>query len=202
MPDIRLVRPRGSWLWIVTAVLAFLAIAVWAFGTFGRDPTAVEERPMIGELLNFGAERTPVLPVFPTPFDSIAPLSARDLGILVQLRGTAESPVRNNAVFVRGTDNRRIMVRFEPPPPEGALDHIRAGGPINVVGYLQKIAVAEFRVWMDTLGVRVPRAPPAGRFGHLPDPAFARIDSLYIKEYYVSVRPEGVHGPPIEAQDE
>jgi hypothetical protein len=198
MPDIRFFRTRASRLWLWTGGLALIAIAVWAWGTFGRDPTAEAERPQIGQALNFGADRAPVLPVFPTPFDSIAPLDTRDLGAYVHLRGTAESGLRRNAVWTRATDGRRILVRFEPAPEESAVQHVRSGGSINVSGYVQKIAVAEFQSWMDSLGVRIPRPAPGVKFGDLPDPAFARLDSLFVKEYYVSVRPEGVRGPNVE----
>lgn len=201
MPDIRFFRTRASRLWLWMGGLAVIATSVWAWGTFGRDPTAEDELPQIGQALNFGADRAPVLPVYPMPFDSVTPLATRDLGSYVHLRGTAESALRRNAVWTRATDGRRILVRFEPPPEDTALTHIRPGGAVNVSGYVQKIAVAEFQTWMDSLDVRIPRPAPGVKFGDLPDPAFARLDSLFIKEYYVSVRPEGVRGPRTDADD-
>ena len=39
--------------------------------------------------------------------------------------------------------------------------------------------MSEFRQIVDSLNVRIPRPPPARKFGDLPDPSFARVDSLY-----------------------
>jgi hypothetical protein len=197
MPDIRLVHARSNRLWLWSGLLALIAIAVWAWGTFGYDPTAEGERPQIGEALNFGAERAPVLPIFPMPFDSVAPLSAHDIGTYVQLRGSALSAVRRDAVWVRSNDGRRILVRFEPSPPENAIAHIRSGGAVNLSGYVERVALAEFNLWMDTLGVRIPRPRPGAKFGDLPDPEFARVDALFVRDFYVSVRPEGTRGPQL-----
>ncbi len=63
---------------------------------------------------------------------------------------------------------------------------------VELDGYLSKISNAEFKVWMDTLGVHIPRPPPGNKFGDLPDPSFARVDSLFIKSFYISVRPEAL----------
>ncbi|HYJ81179.1 MAG TPA: hypothetical protein VEW03_16310, partial [Longimicrobiaceae bacterium] len=120
-------------------------------------------------------------------------------GRVLRLSGWAESGVRRNAVYVRAADGRRILVRFEPEPPEGALRGIYAGGAVDMNGYLQKLSRAEFDVWMDTLRVVVPRPRPGVKFGDLPDSSFARVDSLFVKDYYLSVRPEGLRpGPPPE----
>jgi hypothetical protein len=73
---------------------------------------------------------------------------------------------------------------------------------VDLDGYLEKISEAEFQVWMDSLGVSIPRPPPGRKFGDLPEPAFARIDSLFIKNFYISVRPEALQPketrPPLE----
>src|SRR5918998_153898 len=65
--------------------------------------------------------------------------------------------------------------------------------PVEVDGYLSKLSRTEFDVWMDTLRFAVPRPKPGVKFGDLPDSNFARIDSLFIKDFYLSVRPEGIH---------
>lgn len=192
MADFRLFRPRTNRVWLWSGCLAALAFLFWAWGTFYRDPTTHRRARLAGEAANFGAERTAVIPVVATPLDSVKPIEAGDLGLLVELRGTALSPVRRSAVWVGATDGRRILVRFEPQPPAEALRQIYPGSAIALDGYLQKLALAEFKVWMDTLGVSIPRPPPGVKFGDVPDPGFAHIDSLFIKEYYVSVRPEAL----------
>ena len=196
MTDIRLVRPRANRIWLWTGSLAVLALLFWAWGTFYRDPTAHRKARLAGAAANFGAERAPVLPVIPAPFDSVKPLDAGDLGLLVRLRGGALSPLRRSAIWVGATDGRRILVRFEPPPPAEALRQIHSGSAIDLNGYLQKLALAEFKVWMDTLGVHIPRPPPGVKFGDVPDPGFAQIDALFIKDYYISVRPEALTHDP------
>jgi hypothetical protein len=108
------------------------------------------------------------------------------------VRGVAESGVRVNSVWVRTTDGYRILVRFEPAPEPEQLRRIGPGSSVDFDGYLNAIALAEFHQIVDSLGVRIPRPPPARKFGDLPDPGFARVDSLFIKNYYVSVRPEGI----------
>jgi hypothetical protein len=167
-----------------------VALAAWAIATFGGDPTDPDEQPQIGAAANFGAERAPVLPAQSAPFQSLVPLQERDLGRLVHLTAIVQSRVVDNKVWVQTVGGRRILLRFEPAPPEGALAGVRPGARIDVDGYLQKISRAEFKVWIDTLGVSVPRPPPGRKFGDLPNPEFARIDSLFIKNFYVSVRPE------------
>jgi hypothetical protein len=92
---------------------------------------------------------------------------------------------------VRADDNRRILVRFEPAPPEGGV-RLPPGGTVDLSGYLEKVSRAEFNVWMDTLRVAIPRPPPGRKFGDLPDSSFARVDSLFIKNFYLSVRPESL----------
>lgn len=202
MADIRLVRPRGHYVWLVTGLLAALALGVWAWGTFMRDPTKDAETLKVGAAANFGVDRAPVLPARPVPFDSMMPLQTRDLGRFVQLRGLAASPVRNGGVWVRADDGRRILVRFEPLPPEDALRRVQANGRVDLTGYLDRIALAEFRVWMDSLGVSIPKPPPGRKFGDLPDPEFARVDKLFIKDYYISVRPEALRRNETEGADE
>lgn len=191
MVDIRMVRRAGSYVWLLTGALALIALLIWAMATFLGDPTERAERTRIGAAANFGAERAPVLPPRPASFASLAPLEQGDLGRLVHLTGTVESRVAN-AAWVRTADGRRILVRFEPPPPEQALAGIRSGGGIDVEGYLQDISRAEFRAWADTLRISLPRPSPTTRFGQAPSPEFLRTDSLYIREFYISVRPEGL----------
>ena len=192
MADIRLVRPRGSRIWIWTGPLALVALAAWAIATFAGDPTDPGEQPQVGAAANFGAERAPVLPAQSAPFQSLVPLQERDLGRLVHLTAVAQSRVVDNKVWVQTDGGRRILLRFEPAPPPEALSGIRPGARIDLDGYLQKISRAEFNVWIDTLGVSIPRPPPGRKFGDLPNPEFARIDSLFIKTFYVSVRPEAL----------
>jgi len=192
MADIRLTRPRGSRVWLWTGVLAFLGIALWASAFFVGDATDPTEQPRVGAALDLGADRPEVLPAVSVPLQTLVPLENRDLGRLVRLTGVAESPVRQNAVWVRTSGGRRMLVRFEPPPEPELIARIRPGSSLELDGYLSQISRAEFDVWMDTLGVRIPRPPPAPRFGNLPDPDFARVDALFIRNFYVSVRPEAL----------
>jgi hypothetical protein len=192
MADIRLARSRSARVWLWTGALAAIGIVVWASAFFLGDATAPDELPRVGAALDLGAERPPVLPAQPVPLQTLTPLDTRDRGRLVSISGVAESGVRAAAVWVRTTGGRRLLVRFEPEPPEGALSGIGPGSRVELDGYLADISRAEFNVWMDTLGVRIPRPPPGRRFGDLPDPNFARVDSLFVKEFYVSVRPEAL----------
>jgi hypothetical protein len=201
MADIRLARPRGTRVWLWTGVLAFIGIALWASAFFVGDATAPEEEPRVGAGLDLGATRPAVLPAQSVPLQTLTPLDQRDLGRLVRLTGVAESVVRENAVWVRTAGGRRMLVRFEPAPPETLTSRFRPGSTLDLDGYLASISRAEFEVWMDTLNVRIPRPPPAARFGNLPDPAFARVDSLFIKNFYVSVRPEALQ-PDVEPDAE
>ncbi len=191
MADIRLARPRGSRVWLYTGILATLGIALWASAFLLGDATDPAEQPRVGAALDIG-ERPEVLPAQAVPLQSLTPLEQRDLGRLVHLTGVAESRVRENAVWVRTAGGRRLLVRFEPPPEPEAISGIGPGSSLQLDGYLAKISRAEFEVWMDTLGVRIPRPPAAARFGSLPDPNFARVDSLFIRNFYVSVRPEAL----------
>ncbi|HEU4557757.1 MAG TPA: hypothetical protein VFS20_07900 [Longimicrobium sp.] len=173
------------------ALVALLAAAV-----FG-DPTEPGAVRGVGADANFGKDRGPVQPVVIEPFEQVKRLSDRELGRIVQLTGTTESVVRRAAVYVRTPSGRRILVRFEPTPTPEQLRAIVYGGGMNVTGYLMKISRAEFNVWMDTLGVVIPRPKPGVKFGDLPDSNFMRVDSLFIKDYYVSVRPEGIGRPGV-----
>lgn len=190
MADIRLVQPRGSRIWLIMGGLAVVGLLVWSTAFIFGDRTAPDQQPRVGAAANFGAIRAPVLPAEAVPFGSLTPIQTRDLGRLVRVTGVAESRVAANSIWVRTSDGFRILVRFEPAPPSELLQGI--GGTVSFQGYLQNIALAEFHQLMDSLSVRIPRPPPARKFGDLPDPAFARVDSLFIKDYYVSVRPEGI----------
>lgn len=198
MADIRLVRGSGAQLWFLVSALAIAALLAWGSAFMVGDPTAPDELPRVGAAADFGAERPAVPPIDPVPFERLTPIQTRDRGRLVEVRGVAESRVAVNSVWVRTNDGFRVLVRFEPAPPADALEGISPGASVEFVGYVQNIALAELHQVLDSLGVRLPRPPPARKFGDLPDPAFARADSLYIKEYYVSVRPEGIPGytPP------
>jgi hypothetical protein len=191
--DIRMVRGRESraWLWVTVLALTSMLLLV-AAAVFG-DSTMSSKRK-VGAMAGFGADRAPVLPMEAQRFESLLPLDTRELGRLVHLTATAESRQRNLAVWVRTANGRRILVRFEPEPPASALRSLGPGSRLEVNGYLQRISRAEFDMWMDTLGVRIPRPRPGTKFGDVPDSGFAKIDSLFIKDFYVSVRPEGLRG--------
>lgn len=192
MADIRLARPRGTRVWLWVGLLAVLGLGLWSTAFFIGDATDPAEQPKVGAALNVGEQRAPVLPVQPTPFQSLDPLRTRDLGRLVRLTGVAESPTRRNSVWVRTSGGRRILVRFEPAPADSSSVRFSPGSAVAVDGYVENISRAEFVAWMDTLGVQIPQPPPGRKFGDLPDPAFARVDSLFVKTFYLSVRPEGV----------
>lgn len=192
MADIRLVRPRVERLWLWIGVLAVVALLFWASAFVFGDATDPTEQPRVGAAAGFGAERAPVLPAQTVPLETLIPLQTRDLGRLVRLTGVAESRVASNAVWIRSSGGRRILVRFQPPPPEGALSGLGPGSAVSFDGYLQKISRAEFKEWVDTLNIAVPRPPPGRKFGDLPDPAFMRVDSLFVRDFYISVRPEGI----------
>lgn len=198
MPDIRLVQGSGARVWFLVSALAVAALLAWASAFMVGDATAPDELPRVGAAANFGANRPSVPPIDPVPFERLTPIQTRDRGRLVQVDGVAESGVALNSVWVRTNEGFRVLVRFEPAPPQSALEGIYPGASLVLTGYVQNIALAELQQVLDSLGVGLPRPPPARKFGDLPDPAFARIDSLYIKEYYVSVRPEGIPGnsPP------
>lgn len=192
MPDIRLVQPRTDRLWTWVLALALLGILLWASKFVVGDATDPERTRGVGANAGFGDTRAPLIPMPAEPFDEVDPIETRDLGRLVQLSGVIENGPRANSAWVRASDGRRILVRFEPPPPEGALSRFGPGSTIDVPGYVQKISRAEFEVWIDTLGASLPRPTPGRKFGDLPDPSFLRLDSLFVKTFYISVRPEAV----------
>jgi hypothetical protein len=190
MPDIRLTRRRGSQLWLWSGTLAVVGLLIWAYAAIFGDATDEDRRPAVGAMADFGAERAPVLPIEAVGFEALRPLSERDLGRLVRFSGTVERPVVRGVTWVRANDGRRILLRIEPLPPEDTRIPFSAGSRIEVAGYLQSISRAEFSAWMDSLRVSIPRPPPAPRLGTAPDPAFARIDALYVRNFYISIRPE------------
>ena len=135
--DIRLTRGRNHRVWLWTAFLIGCgALALVAAALFG-DPTSHGRGPGVGANAHFGADRAPVLPVVIEEFGRVPQLSDRELGRLLHVTGTAESGVRRAAVYVRAPDGRRILVRFEPTPPAGALNRFVNGGGVDVRGYLQ-----------------------------------------------------------------
>jgi len=193
--DIRIARGRNHHVWLWTALIVGIAVvALLAAAIFG-DPTRKGTVAGVGAAANFGKDRAAVQPVVIEPFENVKRLTDRELGRIVHLVGTAESGVRRSAVYVRTPQGRRILVRFEPAPTPAQLRGVVNGGGVSMNGYLQKISRAEFNVWMDTLGVIVPRPKPGVKFGDLPDSNFTRIDSLFVKDYYISVRPEGIGRP-------
>jgi len=192
MADIRLVQPRVSRLWIVVGFFAIVGTLLWASAYIVGDATAPENLPGVGAAAGFGALRAPVLPAQAVPFDALTPLQTRDLGRLVSIAGVVESRVAANSVWVRTPEGYRILVRFEPAPPVEMLEGIGPGTSLSSRGYLQRIAVAEFLQLVDSLNVQIPRSPPARKFGDLPDPAFIRVDSFFVKSFYISIRPEGI----------
>jgi hypothetical protein len=187
--DIRLVRGRRSRVWLWVGLLAGGGVLVLAVTlVFGGDRT-MESGQAVGAEANFGAHRGEVLPMMAEPFESLLPLNTREIGRLVHLVGTAESPLRGGTVWVRSRGGRRILMRID-PTPEGM--QMGPGAGISVTGYVQKLSRAEFDLWTDTLGVILPRPRPGAKFGDVPDTAFARIDSLFIRDFMVLVRPEGL----------
>ena len=189
--DIRLVRGKQHRVWMWVGILVGVLMLAWASALVFGDATLRRGRAG-GAAAGFGEGRGAVVPMQTEPFENVQPLQDRELGRMVQLSGTAESRARRNAVWVRTPRGRRILLRFEPDPPENALSGIYPGAAVSVAGYLGKISRAELDVWLDTLGVVLPRPRPGVKFGDLPDSNFARVDSLFIKDYYISVRPEGI----------
>jgi hypothetical protein len=187
--DIRLVRGRGHRLWMWVSILIGLALLAMLAGMVLGDPTTEPGRAS-GANANFGADRAAVVPMRAAPFESAFPLEDRELGRLLRVRGTAESEVVGGSLWVRTTAGRWILMRFEPTAP--VRGRVRSGSGVDVVGYLEKISRAEFDAWLDTLNVYLPRPRPGVKFGDLPDSGFIKVDSLFIREYYISVRPEGV----------
>lgn len=193
MADIRLARPPGSTAPIWIAALIGVALLVWGVAAFLGDPSD-DAPPRVGAAANFGGERTAVIPMQPAAFASLVPLGEEDLGRLLRIRGSIVSPVRGNALWLVTPGGYRLLVRFEPAPPEGALARFAAGRTLEVNGYLTRISAAEFKVWADSLGLSLPQPPPGRKFGALPDPEFERMNAFYVRNYYVSVRPEAVGG--------
>ncbi len=193
--DIRLVRGRNQRLWIWTLAIIALALAVWASAFVLGDAT---DRPgvQVGAKANFGGERAQVVPMQSEDFSTALPLEDRELGRLLRVNGTAESRTVRNAVWVRTANPRRwILVRVEPVPKgQTVRQPYFPGSAVQLQGYLQKISRAEFDAWIDSLDVGLPRPTPGVKFGDLPDSGFTRIDSLFIRDYYISVRPEAVRG--------
>lgn len=187
--DIRLVRGRRSRVWLWASLLSGGGLLVLAMVVvFGGDET-MRTRGQVGADANFGAERGAVLPMQAESFESLFPLDTREVGRLVHLRATAESPVLGGAVWVRTVGGRRMLVRFDPAPEEL---RVGPGAAVAVNGYVQKLSRAELELWTDTLGVVIPRPPPGVKFGDVPDTAFAKIDSLFVRDYFLLVRPEGL----------
>jgi hypothetical protein len=187
--DIRLVRGRRSRVWLWAGLLAGGGVLVLAVTLlFGGDRT-METGQGVGAEANFGADRGEVLPMVAEPFETLLPLNTREIGRLVHLVGTSESALRGGTVWVRSRGGRRILVRID-PLPEGM--QMGPGAGVSFTGYVQKLSRAEFDLWADTLGVIIPRPRPGAKFGDVPDTAFARIDSLFIRDFLVLVRPEGL----------
>lgn len=174
------------------AALAIAGVLLWASAFVFGDATAPDELPRVGAAADFGAVRAPIIPVEAVPFGSLTPLHTRDLGRLVRVTGVADSRVAANSLWIRTPEGYRILVRFEPAPQPELLQGIGPGSNVTFHGYLNNIALAEFLQIVDSLNVRIPRPPPARKFGDLPDPNFARVSALFIKDFYVSVRPEGI----------
>ena len=187
--DIRLVRGRRSRVWLWAGLLAGGGLLVLLVAmVFGGDRT-MEGARQVGADANFGAGRGAVLPMEPQRFETLIPLDTREVGRLVHLEATAESGLRGGAVWVRASGGRRLLVRFDPEPE---TLRISPGARLAVNGYVQKLSRAEFDLWTDTLGVAIPRPKPGVKFGDLPDSSFARIDSLFVRDYFLLVRPEGL----------
>src|SRR5215213_5211758 len=129
--DIRLVRGRSQRLWFWTSVLVGVSVlallAARLFGDATRRPTAG-----VGANANFGADRAPVRPVVVQAFGELGELKERELGRLLHVTGWAETQVRRGAVYVRTPGGRRILLRFEPEPPEGTLRSIYPGAAVDV----------------------------------------------------------------------
>jgi hypothetical protein len=202
MADIRLVQPRSGRLWIWMIGLALIGILLWASKFVVGDATDPANARGVGANAGFGDARAPLIPMPPEPFQDVDPVETRDLGRLVRITGVLENGVRANSGWVRASDGRRILVRFEPPPPPELLRRFGPGSTVDLQGYVEKISQAEFEVWIDTLGASIPRPPPGRKFGDLPDPAFARLDSMFVKTFYISVRPEALGVPENQGEAE
>jgi hypothetical protein len=198
MADIRMVRPPTSRLWLWMGGLAFLGILLWASALVFGDPTEEVEHRLIGAAMDVGAGRAPVIPPRPVPLADALPLEEEDRGRYVLLQGVIEAGPRADAIWVRAAQNRRIMARIEPRTPESGALSLRPGATVALPGYVERIARTEFNAMMDSLGVRIPRPPPGRKFGDLPPPEFMALDSLLIRTYYISIRPEALARPAQE----
>lgn len=181
-------------------------LLILLYSSFFGDPTDPANVRGVGAKANFGAGRAAVVPMPSAPFEGVKPLTTRDLGRLVRVSGTAQTGVRGNAMWVRTDDGRRILVQFEPPPPAGAMARFAPNSRVILEGYLQDIALAEFTVKVDSLSVTIPRSDCELRskgaeckFGYLPDSTFARVDSLFVKNFYLSVRPDAIGRSSVSA---
>jgi hypothetical protein len=195
MPDVRLARPGGKRIWLWTSALALAAILAWGSAFVLGDRTRAEERPTVPAALEL--QRAPVLPPEPAPLEALFPIDERDVGRLVLVRGVAEA-ARRNSIWFRTAEGRRILLRVEPAPDtlearrpvREALASVHPGRSLETEGYLKKISHAEFRAITDSMGVRLPRPRPGTRFGDLPDSAFLRLQPFFVREYYISLRPD------------
>jgi hypothetical protein len=194
MPDIRLARRETSHIWVWTGILAALGLVLWGASFIFGDPTDPMQPPRVGAAADFGAERTPVLPIEAVPLETLIPLDPRDLGRLVRLRGTVESRMVRGNVWVRSVDGRRILARVE-PAPLSEVPALRPAASIDIEGHLHNISRTEFFAWMDSLNVSIPRPPAPARFGQVPGPEFTRALAQYVREYYVSIPPEHLTEP-------
>jgi hypothetical protein len=188
MPDIRLVRPRGSKLLLILGALIAMGLMAWSSSYVFGDATAAKQHG-IGARSGLGQERAPVIPMKSVGFETIAPIEQKDLGRLVRFTGTTETRVVAGAVWARSDDRRRILLRWEPLPAGTTAPAIGPGSRIQIDGYIQRISRAEFDMWADSVGAAIPRPPPGVKFGDQPDTSFARVEALFVKDYYVSVRP-------------
>jgi hypothetical protein len=190
MLDFRFVRGHGHRLWWTVGALAGLGALVWASAFVLGDPTQRSARIRVGAAANTGADRPAPVPPHPVRFAALDSLDETDYGTYVELQATPESAVRGQAVWVRAEDGRRLLVRVEPP----AADSARAAAVLarggRWRGYLRPIARAEFELWMDSLGVVLPRPPAGVKMGELPDSNFLKVDRRIVKNVYLSIRPE------------
>ncbi|MBA3968638.1 MAG: hypothetical protein H0X52_00890 [Gemmatimonadetes bacterium] len=193
MPDIRLVRPRSSKLLAVLGALIALGILAWSSSYVFGDATAEKQRG-IGARSGLGEVRAPVIPMRSAGFETVAPIEQKDLGRLVRFTGTTETRMVAGAVWARADDRRRILLRWEPLPAGTSAPAIGPGARIQVDGYIQRISRAEFDMWADSVGAAIPRPRPGAKFGETPDTSFAQVEALFVKDYYMSVRPS-IPGP-------
>lgn len=196
MFDFRFVRGHGRRLWITVGLLAGVGTLVWASAFVLGDPTQRSAHVRVGAAANTGADRPAVVPPHPVRFAALDSIDPTDYGIYVELVATPESAVRGQAVWARADDGRWILVRVEPP----AADSARAAATLarggRWRGYLRPIGRAEFDLWMDSLGVVLPRPPAGVKMGELPDSTFLKLDRRILKHVYLSIRPEDLLARP------